>query len=198
MLTLVDGTGSGEWKKVSAQIPMYVRNGIAEKQIHKFDVEGVSCLLFTVPVHTLIRLQRPPAVHIADLVELYALLTTKILQKESIPSGEHGYYFAFSHRSPWWAVLERIAAALHARGLIADASVKVWPDYDVAAKSLQLPRQYIVPMTMSTGEMVAVNPYKIGWQPKWNEEHYLASIDDEVQAALEFDTVTASRYDSLK
>jgi len=36
-----DGRGSGEWSKLSSQIPNYVKTSIAQKQVHKFDVEGV-------------------------------------------------------------------------------------------------------------------------------------------------------------
>jgi hypothetical protein len=136
-------------------------------------------------------------VHISDLVSLYALLTTKMLQKKSIPSGSHGYYFAFTHRSPYWAVMDRIAVALHARGLIPDASVKTWPSYKMAAEAMQLPELYLSGMCMSAGDPVPVNPYKIGWQPEWTEERFLELIDAEVQAALDFDTVKTSRYETL-
>ncbi|KAF2181555.1 NAD(P)-binding protein [Zopfia rhizophila CBS 207.26] len=176
----VYGTGSGEWSKLSSSIPTYVRTSIAHKQVYKFDVEG-----------------RPPAVHISDLVSLYALLTTKILQKEPMPSGEQGHYFGFNHRSPYWAVMDRIATSLHARGLVADASVKTWPSYKMAAEAMSLPELYIRAMCTSTGDLVPVNAYKIGWQPEWTEERYLADIDAEVQAALDLDMIKSSRYDTL-
>ncbi|KAE9369113.1 hypothetical protein N431DRAFT_469047 [Stipitochalara longipes BDJ] len=96
----VYGTGSGEWRKISVAIPANIRSGIKHKVVFKFDRSG-----------------SPPAVHISDLVALYTLLVQKILQKEPIPSGEKGYYFAIAHRAPWWDVLERLAEALHARGL---------------------------------------------------------------------------------
>jgi hypothetical protein len=145
----------------------------------------------------LIRIQRPPAVHISDLVALYALLTTKILQNEPIPSGEKGHYFAFTHRAPFWALMDRIATALHTRGLIPSTEVKTWESYDVAAKSLNLPRAYVQAMCCSSGDQVPVNGYELGWKPEWNEERFLANVDTEVQAALDLDTVKTSPYDLL-
>jgi hypothetical protein len=136
-------------------------------------------------------------VHISDLVALYALITTKVLQGEEIPSGERGNYFGFNHRSPTWAVMDRIAVSLHSRGLVPDASVKTWPSYKMAAEAMQLPELYIKPMSISTGDLVPVNGYKIGWKPEWTEERFLESIDDLVQAALDLDTVKTSRYDVL-
>jgi len=147
--------------------------------------------------HLLIPTQRPPAVHISDLISLYALLTTKILQKSPIPSGEKGHYFAFNHRAPAWALMDRIATALYSRGLVSTSDVKTWPSYKVAAKDLHLPETYIQAMCCSTGDLEPVNAYELGWQPEWSEERYLASIDDEVQAALDLDTGKASRYDLL-
>jgi hypothetical protein len=48
-----------------------------------------------------------------------------------------------------------------------------------------------------SGQIVPVNAYKIGWQPKWDEERYLGSMDDEVLAVQELDTVKATVFDTL-
>ena len=45
--------------------------------------------------------------------------------------------------------------------------------------------------------MIAVNAYKLGWQPSWNQQKFLESIDDEVQAVQELDTIKPSLFDSL-
>jgi hypothetical protein len=138
-----------------------------------------------------------PTVHISDLVALYALVVTKVLQKELIPSGRQGHYFGFAHRSPTHALMDRIATALYTRGLVTDTGVTTWPNYSVAADASALPELYIKSMCMSTGDLVPVNPYTIDWKPEWDEKRYLAGIDDEVQAALHLDTVPVSRYDTL-
>ena len=50
---------------------------------------------------------------------------------------------------------------------------------------------------LHSGELVPVNAYRLGWQPKWDEARFLASMDDEVAAVLELDTVKATLFDSL-
>ncbi|KAJ3958890.1 hypothetical protein N0V92_004529 [Colletotrichum tropicale] len=170
---LVYGRGTGKGRKLSVNIPAMVRASKRLRIVHKFDKD-------------------------ADLVQLYRLLTENILLGKPIPSGREGYYFATVHRVPWWDVMDRIAMAMHARGLVDEPTTKVWPSYDVAADTLGFPRLYIRAMGTSNGELVAVNGYKLGWQPKWTEEMFLESIDDEVQDVLELDTAqTSSLFTTL-
>ncbi|KAJ0278986.1 hypothetical protein COL940_006960 [Colletotrichum noveboracense] len=170
---LVYGRGTGQGRKLSVNIPAMVRVSKRLRVVHKFDKD-------------------------ADLVELYRLLTENILLGKPIPSGREGYYFATVHRVPWWDVMDRIAVAMHARGLVDEPTTKVWPSYDVAADTLGFPRLYIRAMGTSNGELVAVNGYKLGWQPKWTQEMFLESIDDEVQDVLELDTAqTSSLFTTL-
>jgi hypothetical protein len=94
-------------------------------------------------------MQSQPCVHISDLTALYALLTEKILLKESIPSGEQGYYFAIAHKTHWWDVMERLAERLFARGLVDHPTAEVWSSDDVAAENLGFPRAYLRAMVSS-------------------------------------------------
>jgi hypothetical protein len=48
-----------------------------------------------------------------------------------------------------------------------------------------------------SGDMIAVNAYEIGWKPKWDEKRFLESMDDEVVAVIELDTVKASVFNDL-
>jgi hypothetical protein len=82
-------------------------------------------------------------------VALYALLVEKILQKDPIPSGEKGYYFAMAHKVPWWDVMQRIAESLYARGLVEEPKAQTWPSYEMAAEYLQFPVQYVRAMGAS-------------------------------------------------
>ncbi|KAF2238758.1 hypothetical protein EV356DRAFT_528666 [Viridothelium virens] len=175
----VYGRGSGEWRKLSVSIPAYIRTSIKHKVVYKFDKDG-----------------SPHSVHISDLVAFYVLLTEKILQKEPIPSGEKGYYFPISHRTHWWAVMERLAKALHARGLVMEPKPEVWPSDDIAAEYLGFQRRHIRAIGTSSGQLVPVNAYRLGWQPKWDEETFLASLDDEIQAVQELDTVKSTVFDN--
>lgn len=46
---------------------------------------------------------------------------------------------------------------------------------------------------------VLVNAFKLGWKPKWNQGMFLKSMDDEVAAVLEPDTIKATTvFDVLK
>jgi hypothetical protein len=81
--------------------------------------------------------------HISDLTAYYLRLIEKILEGADLPSGKQGYYFPIAHRFSWWDVLDRIAKALEARGLVKDSEVREWPSYDVAAEGLSLPAAVI-------------------------------------------------------
>ena len=77
------------------------------------------------------------------MTALYAQILQKILQKETIPSGTDGYYFALAHDLIWWDVLDRLAAVLHARGLVTDRKVREWPSDEFAAEVLGLPVPFV-------------------------------------------------------
>ncbi|TEA21308.1 hypothetical protein C8034_v007726 [Colletotrichum sidae] len=167
-IPFVHGRGSGEVKKLSTGIPANIRASIQHKLVHRFDNDG-----------------NIPLVHISDLVSFYGIITEKILLEEPVPSGKKGYYFVHSHFASWWSVMQRIAEAMHARGLVTQSSPVVWPDDDTAAESLGFPRQFLRAMVSSSPEITAVNPYKIGWEPQWNATKFLGAMDDEVRDVLE-------------
>jgi hypothetical protein len=45
--------------------------------------------------------------------------------------------------------MDRIAKAMHSRGLVDKPEAIIWPSYEVAAKSVGYPLEYIQPMGMS-------------------------------------------------
>lgn len=73
----------------------------------------------------------------------------KILKNEPVPTGEKGYYFAMAHKTSLWDVMQRLAGALHKRGFVDEAEVKVWPTDDMAAESLGWPRLFVRAMGTS-------------------------------------------------
>ncbi|KAI1105789.1 NAD(P)-binding protein [Jackrogersella minutella] len=180
VVPVVYGRGSGEWRKISVNIPAYIRTSIAHKVVYKFDKDG-----------------SPPAVHISDLTELYTLLVEKVLQNEPIPSGENGYYFAMAHRAPWWDIMQRLAKALYARGLVTEPAVQVWPSYEMAAEHLGFPALYTRGIGASSGQLVPVNAYQLGWSPKWDQKRFLESMEDEIQDVLELDTIKPTLFNSV-
>ncbi|KAI1459922.1 NAD(P)-binding protein [Annulohypoxylon moriforme] len=174
------GRGTGEWRTLSVNIPAYIRASIANKIVYKFERDG-----------------SPPALHISDLTALYALIVEKILQKEPVPNGENGYYFAATHKAPWWEIMQRLADGLYARGLVTEPKVQVWPSYNVAAEQLGFPRQYVRAIGTSSGDIVPVKGKQLGWKPQWTQQMFLESMDDEIRDVLELDTIKPTLFDSL-
>ncbi|RSL43276.1 hypothetical protein CEP54_015150 [Fusarium duplospermum] len=178
---MVYGRGTGECRKLSVNIPAFVRTSIKLKTVYKFDVDA-----------------SPAAVHISDLTSLYLLLLDKILRQEKVSTGENGYYFAIAHRAPWWKVMDGLAEGLYSRGLVTKPKVQVWPSYDEAADTMGFPRLYMQAIGTSSGNLIPENPLKLGWKPKWDEKRFLDSLDDEIEAVQQLDTVKMSLFDSLK
>ncbi|KAF2652652.1 NAD(P)-binding protein [Lophiostoma macrostomum CBS 122681] len=174
------GVGTGEGRKISILIPALIQASIALKKVHKFDKDGY-----------------PPAAHISDVVALYRLVVEHVLQEQKIPNGKDGYYFVQAHRAPWWAYMEALAKSLYARGLVADSEVETWPSDEAAAQALHFPAQFIRAMGTASGGLEPVNAYRLGWQPKWDEQMFLDHADDEVQALLDLGKVRTSLFDKI-
>lgn len=102
-----------------------MRGSIASQKVHKFAENRTS-----------------PFVHISDLTSFYAKFINAILYKDDIPSGANGYYFVVSHRVTWWDILEHMAKALHARGLVQEPAVEVWESDDQAGNALGVPAKF--------------------------------------------------------
>lgn len=77
------------------------------------------------------------------MTALYMRIIEKILQKEVIPNGTEGYYFALAHDLPRWEFLDRLAVALKARGLATDTKVQIWPSDEVAGEVLGVPSLFV-------------------------------------------------------
>ncbi|KAF4972347.1 hypothetical protein FSARC_1069 [Fusarium sarcochroum] len=177
---MIYGRGTGECRKLSVNLPALIRTSIKLKKVHKFDTDA-----------------SPWTAHISDLTTYYVLLLSKILKREPLSFGNDRYFFPIAHRAPWWAVMDKIAKALYARGLINDPTPQIWENNDIAADSLGFPRLYIKGIGMSNGDLIPVNAQELGWSPAWNEEKFLDSMDDEIRDVQELDTVKMSLFDSL-
>ena len=88
-------------------------------------------------------LQKVSGVNISDLTALYGQIVKKIVQKETIPSGEEGYYFALAHEIVWTEALQYLAIALKARGLVTDSKIQIWTSDEAAAESLGVPAPFV-------------------------------------------------------
>lgn len=52
---------------------------------------------------------------------------------------------------------------------------------------------------VNSGNQVTVNAYKhLDWQPEWDEKRFLASIEEEIDDALKFDTITPTVFKAFK
>ena len=93
--------------------------------------------------------------------------------------------------------MDLLAKAMHARGLVNQPTAETWPSYEKAADEYGFPRLYMRAMGSSSGDVVAEKPFELGWEPQWNEQKYLESMDQEVQDVLDLDTGKASLFDTL-
>ncbi|MCJ1329775.1 hypothetical protein MMC10_006455 [Thelotrema lepadinum] len=178
---LVYGQGSGEWNKLSVVLPPLVKASISRKQVYKFPGDS-----------------KVSGVHITDLIALYGRLVDKIIRKETLPSGKEGYYFALAHDIVWRETLDRLVAALNARGLIKDSHIEDWPSDGFAAEALGVPKGFVQAFWNAGDDKIThENTSKVGWQPEWNNDLFLKNIDDEIAAVLEHDKAKSSLMDSL-
>ncbi|KAH7372109.1 hypothetical protein BKA64DRAFT_715117 [Cadophora sp. MPI-SDFR-AT-0126] len=176
----VYGIGTGEGRKLCVHLPSHIRAFMKHKKVYIFDKEG-----------------SPPAAHVTDVASFYGILVEHIMKKQMIPSGENGYYFITAHRSPWWSVMQRVGDALYARGLVTEAKTYTWPSDEMAAEALGLPLLYIRAIETSSGDMIGLNARRLGWQPKWDQERYLNSMDEEVRGVLELDEMRPTLLQGL-
>lgn len=80
--------------------------------------------------------------HVSDVAKFYGQLIEAIFLGKELPVGENGHYFLVSHVVSWWDIMDRLAANLHARGLVTTASTKVWPSDEMAAESVGVPTRF--------------------------------------------------------
>ena len=80
------------------------------------------------------------------MTALYGRIVERILRNETPPSGTEGYYIALANDLSWWEVIERLTAALKARGLVTETEIPTWPSYEVAAQALGVPAPFVQPL----------------------------------------------------
>ncbi|KAH6699076.1 hypothetical protein BKA61DRAFT_741250 [Leptodontidium sp. MPI-SDFR-AT-0119] len=178
----VYGKGTGQWNQLSVIFPITVQASIKQKSVSKFPEDGKSA-----------------GVHISDLTNLYGLVVKNILEGSGalIPNGMHGYYVAIAHEMSRWETLDRLAAAMKARGLVASSETQVWTSDEAAAEATGVPAMFVDILFNSSANIIADNAFKLGWKPKWDETRFLDNIDDEIMSVLELGKAKSSLVDSL-
>ncbi|KAJ5491645.1 hypothetical protein N7539_003212 [Penicillium diatomitis] len=162
------GRGGGTWNQTTLLLPALIRTAIANRQVFKFARDKE--ILLT---------------HISDLTTFYIQIVEAVLQKRALPAGTSGYYFTVSHSARWWEILDRLAIAMHNRGLVDEPTAKTWPDDAFAAEALDLPVNLTLTMWDSSPKVSCLNKDLIGWKPVWDRERLLESLDEEIENYLE-------------
>jgi hypothetical protein len=126
-------------------MPAQINAATKNELVYRFEKDGVSLRLILSKYRRRPneKFKSPCTAHISDLKELYVLIVENILQHNDPPHNENGYYFGFAHRLPWYKMTERLAAALHARGIVKSPEPQIWPSDQKAAEDLELPVFFI-------------------------------------------------------
>ncbi|KAH8659991.1 hypothetical protein BX600DRAFT_467051 [Xylariales sp. PMI_506] len=177
---MVYGKGSGPWNQLSVILPISVKASIADKVVHKFAGNN-----------------KISGVHVSDLAQFYRLLVEKALRKESLPHGEQGYYSGAAHEIDWQELQDRLAAALHARGMASTSEVQTWASDEAAAKSLGVPTEYVRVLWDHSTNIIPKNREKLGWVPAWDKERFLKNLDEEIDAVVELGSAKSSLVAAL-
>lgn len=77
------------------------------------------------------------------MTAFYGRIVTKAIRDEPLQRGREGYYFALAHEVQWWEVLNRLAQALKARGLVTTTTIPVWPSDEAAAEAMGVPVPFV-------------------------------------------------------
>jgi nucleoside-diphosphate-sugar epimerase len=102
MCPTIYGVGSGAFNKLSIQVPLMMRTAI-EGRVAQYAGDGSGVW---------------DHVHIEDLVDLYEIMLAKILARETIDSGERGFYFNDAGRHSWLEVAQAIGKAGYELGAL--------------------------------------------------------------------------------
>ncbi|PSN71717.1 NAD(P)-binding protein [Corynespora cassiicola Philippines] len=123
--------------------------------------------------------------HISDVVSLCARIIQNIRQGNALAHGEQGFYLAMEPFVYWHDVHERLAAALHARGLVGSPEVKTWRSYDEASEKMGFPPEFVQMLWDGTCTMAPSRSQAIGWRPTRDGSYFMESIEDDIDAVLE-------------
>ncbi|KAI9367224.1 hypothetical protein BJX61DRAFT_529511 [Aspergillus egyptiacus] len=175
------GRGSGTWNTLSPQIPALINASIKERKVYKFANNRKASLA-----------------HISDITTFFAQLVEAILRGDQLPVCEDGYFFLVSHIVPWWDILERLAARLHARGLVDSPEVSMWPSEEVVAEAVGVPVRFAHSIWNASPDVSCEKRSIIGWQPEWNRQRFLERLDDEIDDFLELGLPKSSLLESLR
>lgn len=108
MSPTIYGIGTGQFNKLSIQIPSMIRAALKSKQAEVIgDGKG-----------------EWDHVHIADLMMLYEIIVARVLAGEELPSGENGIFFSENGKHSWMELAQGLGDALKVTGISESQEVK--------------------------------------------------------------------------
>ncbi|TFK83316.1 NAD(P)-binding protein [Polyporus arcularius HHB13444] len=123
-------------------------------------------------------------VHIDDLVDLYALITTKFLtEPEKVGHGPEGYYFAENGEYLHYDLAMAISKALYKLGAVeSEEPARFVTEEEVQAGAL---KERFVGASGTNARARAERARLLGWMPKRTTEDFWANVEPEVESVVQ-------------
>ncbi|KAL5318042.1 hypothetical protein ACEPPN_015146 [Leptodophora sp. 'Broadleaf-Isolate-01'] len=171
MSPTIYGIGTGQFNKLSIQVPSMMRYAIAAGRVEMIG-NGEGAWDF---------------VHVEDLAQLYLILLKRVLAGEEVPVGEKGIMFSASGWYRWRDLAEGIANALVEVGALKTkevASISVeeaakWAGGDVFTAELAF---------ASNSRTVSDIGFSLGWKPVKTEDDFKAHFVEEAKLVVQNST----------
>lgn len=168
MSPTIYGIGSGQFNKLSIQIPTLLRVALKRGQAI---VVGPGDGIWDY-------------VHIDDLAKLYALVLQKILDGEQVPGGEQ-IMFTSTGRFAWRDASKMSADALHKLGSIKTADVKSL-ELQEAADILAGGNPLLAELAYASNSKTSADlAHELGWKPVKTERDFQDNFLEEAKLIIQ-------------
>ncbi|TVY81847.1 Uncharacterized protein LSUE1_G002374 [Lachnellula suecica] len=171
MSPTIYGLGSGDFNRLSIQGPIAMRAAIRMGQAMVIG-EGKGIWDY---------------VHVQDLVKLYELLLTKVINGEAVPTGEAGILFSGTGRFSWAEMARGIASALVKVGAIENSEVKSVSIVEAAESLLGDPAATLLAeLGLASNSRTSSDiAHELGWREEKTEEDFKKSFSEEAKLVVE-------------
>lgn len=193
---MVYGKGRGFGNKISIQFVALVRVGRGTGSMYKLadDPHVGPFPLCDDEIELILCSQDWPMCHLEDLVSLYTTLIAAIIADKRTPCNTaSGYYLAENSLFNWNALSRSIALALHARKLVADPTLVEIGEKELEkmAGALGCPKEFVaISIAGECRSFRAENAGLLGWKPKYDLEHLMSVVQEEVDFVLSEDKLS--------
>lgn len=159
------GFNRGPGQRISYQVPVLAEQSIKNKQV--FLVYNGNFIWSHVHVH--------------DLGRFYSLLLSKLLAKETIPTGRKGYYFCENGTHYWSQVSEIIAKVLKKNNAIENTEVAQLEPKEVE----KLCGFDFAPWLWGTNSYSKAElARKLGWSPEYEDKTFFEDVEEQTKFKL--------------